>query len=225
MNDQPRQIVGVVADTKQMGLDSAAMPTVFVPIPQLPDRLMAIVRTFTPANFTIRAQGAPGGLANAVKREIAAVDATIAMTQVRSMEEIVGQAVASQRFNMLLVGLFAGLGLLLAGVGIYGVVSYSAAQRTSEIGIRIALGARAGDVIRLILKHGLALASIGVAIGLVASFALTRLMKGLLFGVSAADPLTFAAIALLLIGVALVACWLPARRATKVDPMIALRCE
>jgi putative ABC transport system permease protein len=126
---------------------------------------------------------------------------------------------------MLLVGLFAGLGLLLAAVGIYGVVSYSAEQRTNEIGIRIALGARAGDVIRLILKHGLALASVGVVIGLLVSLALTRLMKTLLFGVGAADPLTFAVIALLLVGVALLACWIPARRATKVDPMIALKCE
>ena len=223
--DPPRQVVGVVADTKQMGLDSAAMPTVFVPIPQLPDQVMAVVRTFTPAHFTIRASAAPAGFMNAVKREIAALDPTIAMTRVRSMEEIMRSAVASQRFNMLLVGLFAGLGLLLAGVGIYGVVSYSAAQRTNEIGIRIALGARAGDVVRLILKHGLALASVGVAIGLLASFALTRLMKGLLFGVSATDPLTFAAIALALVGVALLACWIPARRATKVDPMVALRRE
>jgi predicted permease len=223
--DPPRQVVGVVADTKQMGLDSASMPTVFAPIPQLPDRVMAVVRTFTPANFTIRASVAPHSLRDAVKREIAALDATIAMTRVRSMEEILGRGVASQRFNMLLVGLFAGLGLLLAGVGVYGVVSYSAAQRTNEIGIRIALGARGGDVVRLILKHGLALASAGVAIGLAASLALTRLMKGMLFGVSASDPLTFAVIALLLVAVALLACWIPARRAAKVDPMIALRRE
>ena len=124
---------------------------------------------------------------------------------------------------MLLVGLFAGLGLLLAGVGIYGVVSYSVAQRTNEIGVRIALGARAADVVRLVLKQGLALAAIGVAIGLSASLALTRLMKGLLFGVSATDPLTFVVIALLLIGVALMAALVPARQAAKVNLMVALR--
>jgi predicted permease len=195
-NTPTHQVVGVVADVKQQGLDSASPPMVFVPIPQMPDRAMAIVRTFTPAHFTIRATVAPDGLVDAVKREIAAVDASMAVSQVYSMEEIMGRSIASQRFNMLLVGLFAGLGLLLAGVGVYGVVSYSVAQRTNEIGIRIALGARADDVVRLVLKQGLALAAIGVAIGLSASFALTRLMKGLLFGVSATDPSTFAVIAL-----------------------------
>jgi predicted permease len=225
--DATPQVVGVVADVKQEGLDKASPPMVFVPIPQMSDRLMAAVRTFTPSYFTVRAAGSPrnlpAGFMDTVKREIAAVDATVAISQVHSMEEIMRRSIASQRFNMLLVGLFAGLGLLLAGVGIYGVVSYSVAQRTNEIGIRIALGARAADVVRLILKHGLALAAIGVAIGLSASFALTRLMKGLLFGVSATDPLTFAAIALLLIGVALMACWIPARRAARVDPLVALR--
>ena len=228
-NTPAHQVVGVAADVKQQGLDRASPPMVFVPIPQMPDRAMAIVRTFTPAYFTIRAtdarHGFPPGFMDAVKRELAAVDATLALSQVYSMEELMGRSTASQRFNMLLVGLFAGLGLLLAGVGIYGVVSYSVTQRTNEIGIRIALGARAVDVVRLVLEHGLALAAIGVAIGLSASFALTRLMKSLLFDVSATDPLTFTVIALSLVGVALMACWIPARRAAKVDPMIALRRE
>jgi putative ABC transport system permease protein len=228
-NIPAHQVVGVVADVKQQGLDSPSPPMIFVPIPQMPDRAMAIVRTFTPAYFTVRATGAPRDLPSsfmdAVKRELAAVDATLAMSQVYSMEEIMGRSIASQRFNMLLVGLFAGLGLLLAGVGIYGVVSYSVAQRTDEIGLRIALGARAADVVRLVLKQGIALAAIGVTIGLSASFALTRLMKTWLFGVSATDPLTFAVIAMLLIGVALMACFIPARRAAKVDPMVALRRE
>lgn len=223
--DAAHQVVGVVADVKQEGLDKVSPPMVFVPIPQLPDRMMAIIRTFSPSYFTIRATVAPHSLREAVKREIAAVDATAPISQIHSMEEIVGRSIASQRFNMLLVGLFAGLGLLLAAVGIYGVISYSIAQRTNEIGVRIALGARAADVVRLVLKQGLALAAVGVAIGLSASFALTRLMKSLIFGVSATDPLTFVVIALLLLVVALLACWIPARRAAKVDPMIALRVE
>jgi putative ABC transport system permease protein len=198
---------------------------VFAPIPQLPDPLMAIIRTFNPAYFTVRTTTAPRGFIAAIKRELASLDATVAMSRVSTMEEVAAQSVAGQRFNMLLVGLFAGLGLLLASVGIYGVVSYSVAQRTHELGIRIALGARSANVIRLILRHGLALALTGVALGAGVSFGLTRLLKGFLFGVSATDPLTFIAVALLLTLVALAACWIPARRATKVDPMIALRYE
>jgi predicted permease len=225
LNDPIRQVVGVVADTKQHGLDRPASPTVFIPIPQVPDKLMAVIRGFTPANFAVRTTVAPLSLRDAVKREIAQMDPTLSLSEFSSMEEITARSVATQRFNMLLLGLFAGLGLLLAGVGIYGVVAYSVAQRTNEIGLRIALGAQAGDVVRLILKHGLALALAGVALGAAASFGLTRLMKGFLFGVGATDPLTFVAVALSLILVALVACWIPARRATKVDPMIALRYE
>ena len=198
---------------------------IFEPIAQMTDKLMAIARAFTAAHFTIRAAGAPAGLMAAVKREIAALDPTLPLSEIRSMEELTARSVATQRFNMLLLGLFAGIGLLLAAVGIYGVVSYVAELRTNEIGIRIALGARATDVLTLILKHGLALATIGVALGLGASFALTRLMKSLLFGVSATDPLTFVVISIVLAGVALGACFVPARRASRVDPIEALRYE
>jgi putative ABC transport system permease protein len=141
------------------------------------------------------------------------------------MEQLVGASVAPQRFNMSLLGLFAALGLVLAAVGIYGVIAYGVSQRTHEIGLRMALGAQAGDVMKMVVGRGMALAMIGVAVGLVASYALTRLMKTLLFGVSATDPLTFTVIALSLGLIALMACWIPARRAAKVDPMIALRCE
>jgi ABC-type antimicrobial peptide transport system permease subunit len=141
------------------------------------------------------------------------------------MEEVTARSIAPQRFNMLLVGLFAWLGLLLAAVGIYGVISYVVAQRTNEIGLRIALGAQAKDVIMLILRRGLALAFSGVVLGLVAAFILTRLIKNFLYSVSATDPVTFVFISLLLIGVALLACYLPARRAAKTDPMVALRYE
>jgi putative ABC transport system permease protein len=225
LDDPQRQVIGVVSDMKQHGLDRPAPPMVFVPIPQMPDKLMASVRAFTPAYFTVRAAVTPASLSAAVKREIATLDPALALAQVSSMEEITARSVATPRFYMLLLGLFAGLGLLLAVVGIYGVTSYGVAQRTNEIGLRLALGAQAGDVIRLVLKQGLALASGGVALGLLASFALTRLLKTMLFGVSATDPLTFVLIGLLLLAVALLACWMPARRAAKVDPLLALRYE
>jgi putative ABC transport system permease protein len=141
------------------------------------------------------------------------------------MEEVTAVSVAPQRFNVFLFGVFAGLGLLLAAIGLYGVIAYAVEQRTNEIGLRIALGAQARDIVRLILKQGLALTLIGLALGIAVSVALTRLMKSLLFGVGTTDPLTFVVIAMLLTAVALVACWVPARRATRVDPMVALRCE
>jgi predicted permease len=225
LNEPARQVVGVAGDIKQSGLDSAAPPMVFLPVPQMSDKLMAVVRTFTATNFTVRTTVSPFSLASAIKREVATLDATLAITEIRSMEELTARAVAAQRFNMTMIALFAGLGLALASVGIYGVVSYSVAQRTNEIGLRLALGAQGRDVVKLVVKHGLGLALIGVVLGLLASLALTRLMTSLLFGVGATDPLTFGVISLLLTVVALFACYLPARRATKVDPMVALRYE
>jgi putative ABC transport system permease protein len=153
------------------------------------------------------------------------IDPSSPVMGMRSMEQLVGGSVARQRFNMSLLGLFAALGLVLAAVGIYGVMAYGVSQRAHEIGLRLALGARGGDVMKVVVKQGMALAITGVAIGLGASYALTRLMKTLLFGVSPTDLATFVIIALLLIVVALLACYIPARRAAKVDPMVALRCE
>lgn len=225
LNDSSRQVIGVVADNKQHGLDRPAAPTVFVPIPQVPDKLMASVRAFTDANFTVRTTVEPHSLTAAIKRELAAIDPSVPLSNVSSMEELTALSIASQRFNMLLLGLFSGLGLLLAGVGIYGVMAYSVSQRTNEIGIRIALGAQSRDVLRLVIRQGMALALFGMGIGMLAAFGLTRLMSGLLFGIKATDPMTFAAIGLVLGLVALLACWIPARRATKVDPMVALRYE
>jgi predicted permease len=223
-NDPARQIVGVVGDIKQQGLDSPAPPMVYVPIQQMPDKLMAVVRTFTSAHFAVRATAAQG-LTETIKREIASLDATLGLSYIYWMEEITSRSIASQRFYMLLFGLFATLGMMIAAVGIYGVMSYTVQQRTSEIGLRIALGAQTLDVIRLILRQGLALTLLGAALGLAGAFGLTRLMNSFLFGVSATDPLTFAVIASLLVLVALAACYVPARRATKVDPMVALRYE
>jgi predicted permease len=225
VNDPPRQVVGVVGDVKQRGLDQPAPAMVFMPIPQLSNGLLSIFRSFSSSNFTVRATGAPTALSAAIQRQIAALDPTLALSQISSMEEITARSIATQRFNMLLVGLFAALGLALAGVGVYGVISYSVEQRANEIGLRIALGAQMRDVIRLVLKQGLSLTLIGVSFGLAGAYGVTRLINSLLFGVSATDPLTFVTLSGLLIGTALVACYLPARQATKVDPIVALRRE
>ncbi|HZS05588.1 MAG TPA: ABC transporter permease [Blastocatellia bacterium] len=222
---RPIEVVGVVADAKQFGLNTQAPPTVFVPIDQIPDKLLKVARQFVTMKFVIRTSVDPLSLAAAVKKEMLGLDASLPVTAVRSMDQVVERSLAPNRLNMTLLGVFAAIGLLLAAVGIYGVMSYSVAQRTGEIGIRMALGARGADVMKLVLRHGMKLALVGVVTGLGGAFALTRVMEGMLFGVSATDPLTFTVIALLLVAVALLACWLPARRATKVDPLVALRYE
>lgn len=224
-NEAVRQIVGIVADTKQMGLDRPALPTVFVPLAQLSDKLMATARAFNFTHFTVRTTVDPATMQATLKREMAALDPALPLAGFRTMEDRMTRSVASQRFYMLLLGLFALLGLLLAAVGIYGVMSQSVAERTNEIGIRMALGAQRRDVLALVLGQGMKLALLGVVLGLAASFGLTRLMQGFLFGVSATNPLTFVAVTVLLTIVAVLACWLPAQRATKVDPLTALRYE
>ena len=209
-------IVGVVRDTKRQGIDQPVRIESWMPLAQMPSGSMDVV---------LRTTGAPLALSNEVREAVWSLDRDLPIPSIRTMEQILSERVAQRRLNMLLLGLFAMVALILAAVGIYGVINYAVTQRTNEIGIRIALGAQSGDVIGLVLKQGMALALVGVAIGLIATFMLTRLMASLLFGVSATDPITFAAIAGLLIGVALLACWIPARRATKVDPMVALRYE
>jgi putative ABC transport system permease protein len=176
-------------------------------------------------SLVIRTTGEPEGIAAAVRQAVLDVDRNQPISEVKTLERIVYQSVARPRFNLLLLGLFAAVAMLLAAAGIYGVMSYTVAQRTRELGIRLALGAQPSDVLRLVIKQGMTLALGGVGIGLVVALALTHLMKSLLFGISATDPLTFAAIAVLLTMVALLACYLPARRATRVDPLDALRHE
>jgi putative ABC transport system permease protein len=222
---KPRQIVGIVGDTKQSGLGTAAPATVFVPVSQVRNELMLYLRKFRAMKFVARTASDPLKLSAAVKQVMLGLDATLPVADIVSMEQVLARSVAPERFNMSLLGLFAGLGLILAAVGIYGVMSYSVTQRTHEIGIRMALGAKQSDVLKLVIVKGMMLAAIGVVIGLVASYFLTRLMTSLLYGVSATDPVTFVIISLILIGVALGASFVPARRATKVDPMIALRYE
>jgi putative ABC transport system permease protein len=219
------EIVGIVRHAEPNSLDAQG-PTpaqFYLNFNQIPvERLPGYVRRL---NLLTRTEAEPLSLAAAVRAQVAALNKDQAVFNVRTMEQTVAQTVAPRRFSMLLLTVFAVVALALASLGIYGLMSYAVAQRTREIGVRMALGAEVSDVLRLVLGQGMKLALVGVALGLVASLALTRLMKTLLFGVSATDPVTFAVIALLLTGVALLACWLPARRATKVDPLVALRCE
>jgi putative ABC transport system permease protein len=176
-----------------------------------------------PVSFMVRTSVDPLTIAAAVKQEVLAVNRQQPIFNVRSLEQMMTDSISRQRFQMILVGIFAALALILAAIGLYGVISYSVSQRTGEIGIRMALGAQPRDVLKLIVGQGLILTVIGLALGLAGALALTRLMAGLLYGVSATDPLTFAAIALLLTSVALLASYIPARRAMKIDPLIALR--
>jgi putative ABC transport system permease protein len=215
-DNQPCEIIGVVGDSKHMNLDAEVKPMSYWPHPEL---------TYSGMTLALRTQGEPTAIANAARNVISALDPEQPVADVRTMESLIGTSVAGARFNTLLLTIFAIVALLLASLGIYGVMAYSVAQRTHEIGVRMALGAGGTDVLRLVVRKGMTLALSGVAIGVAASFALTRLMQTLLFNVSATDPLTFAGIPLLLAFVALLACLIPARRAAKVDPMVALRYE
>ena len=212
-----REIVGAVKDVKHnQSLSRDYEPEYYMPHAQIPLGSMSLV---------LRATNDPRSLAGAVQREVHALDKDIPVYRIKTLDQYLGVAVAKPKFNALLLALFAGLALLLTAIGLYGVMAYSVIQRTQEIGIRIALGAQAGNVLQMVLRQGLKLTALGLALGLAAAYALTRYMQSLLFGVKPTDLVTFVAIALLLIVVAVAACWIPARRATKVDPMVALRRE
>jgi putative ABC transport system permease protein len=212
----PTEIVGVVGDVRYESLVDEPEPTVYFPIPELTYPFMTLV---------IKTAGDPASIVPAVKRELKELDPDQPMSDVRTMNAVMGATVSRARFNTLLLALFAGLATVLAAVGIFGVMNYSLTMRTREIGLRMALGAEPRKVVLLMLRQGLGLTLIGTAVGLAAALALTRLMSSLLFGVRASDPVTFAAIVLLLMIVSLVACYLPARRAARIDPLIALRAE
>jgi len=221
----PRTIIGVVSDTRHHGLDQDVRLEVYVPYTQ-PAAYWN--RNLVLAARVADGQNNPAGLSSqiaAIRNQVRAVEPNEPVNEIGPLEQRLSnsRAVAGRRFQMFLFGVFAAVALVIATVGIYGVISYAVSQRAPEIGIRMALGAQAGDVLRMVIWRGMRLALIGVALGLAAALALTRVMKTLLFNVSATDPSTFGLIALLLLGVALTACYLPARRATKVDPLIALR--
>jgi putative ABC transport system permease protein len=213
------EIVGVVADVRQMGLDEPVKAEMYFPYQQINDTWNM------PRDLAIRTNGNPSSLVDPVRQIIREVDPDQPVSNVATMAEVLGTEAAQRRMGMIMLVGFALLALLLASLGIYGVLAYFVTQHTNEIGVRQALGATPRDILFLVLKKGMGLTLIGVAIGLASAFALTRLMSSLLFGVKASDPLTFVAVPLLLAFVALLACYIPARRATKVDPLVALRYE
>ncbi|MFN2623926.1 MAG: ABC transporter permease [Chthoniobacterales bacterium] len=215
--DKIREIVGVVGNVKHLSLRNDDSPEMYLPRTQIPFGIMSIVIRTSVSN--------PNAITNSVRKELAALDSTIPLTSVRVFEEYISRSLARPRFNTLLLSIFAGTALILTAIGIYGVLAYSVAQRTSEIGIRIALGAGKSSIFRLIVGQAMTLVGISLVLGLAGAFAATRLLNSLLFGVGASDPGTFAGIVLLVSAVAFIAAWLPARRATRVDPIIALRAE
>jgi putative ABC transport system permease protein len=211
-----REIVGIVGDVKQDGLDQDTTLQTYEPFTQ---------QTYSSMTLVVRTASDPTNQTAAIRNQVLSIDKEQPIARISTLEQRVSASVAQQKFSMLLLGVFAAVALVLAVVGIYGVLSYAAAQRTHEIGIRMALGARAGDVLKMVIGQGMRLVLSGVALGLGAALGLTQLMKRLLFGVEAVDPMTYSFIAVLLTLVALFACWIPARRAAKVDPIVALRID
>jgi putative ABC transport system permease protein len=212
-------IIGVAGDVKHSGLNQPMDPAVYAPFSQNDEawrRWMTLV---------IKSRLPLAGVVNEVKKQVWSLDSQIPISDVQSMEDLMVVSVAQQRFNMLLLGIFAGLALILAGVGIYGMIAYRVNQRTHEIGVYVALGAQQQDVLRLVMKDGMKLVVLGIVLGLAGAIALTRLMVSLLFEVNPTDTATLIVVAFLLGAVALTACYIPARRALSIHPMTALRCE
>jgi putative ABC transport system permease protein len=215
---RPWNIVGVVGDENVTSLDSAVSPVIYFPYSQDPEPALSIV---------IRTRQEPLSLAAAVRNEILTLDRTLPVSEVTSMNALIAQAPSTfmRKYPAMLIGVFAALAMVLAAIGLYGVISYSVAQRTQELGVRIALGAQRLDIFRLVLGQGMLFTALGVAIGLVGAFVLTKFLRTLLFQVSPYDPLVIGGVVLVMFIVSLIACYLPARRATRVDPLVALRYE
>jgi len=224
--DEPaREIVGIVGDVRENGLADADQGVMYVPDGQVSNGLTQLANKVLPLSWIVRTSMEPKALTAAIEHEFLAFDGQLPVSKVRTMEQVIAESTARQDFNMLLLTIFAATALLLAAIGIYGLMSYSVEQRTQEIGIRIALGAGSQDMLRLVIVQGLRLAGIGMAIGLAAAFGLTRLLSSLLFGVKTTDPIAFGAVVVTLATVAGIATYIPARRATRIDPVIALRYE
>jgi putative ABC transport system permease protein len=211
-----REIVGVAADVKHVALDGEVKPELYLPYEQYPQQSMSIV---------LRSRTTSEALAAVVRREVAAIDREQPIRTIRMGEELLAKSVAPPRLYSSLLAIFSAVALVLAGIGVYGVMSFGVGQRTQEMGLRMALGARPGALLAMVVKQGMTLALAGVVAGLAGAYALTRLLGKLLYGIAPSDPATFAGAALLLLAVAAAACYLPARRAAKADPMAALRCD
>ena len=222
--DPPRLIVGIVGNVRESGLANEDS-VMYIPQSQVPEGLTALANNVIPLSWVIRTATEPMSMRGAVERELHSVDGLVPVSRERSMEQVISEAVSRQNFNMVLLSIFAGVALVLAAIGIYGLMSYSVHQRTQEIGIRMALGARRGNMLNLVLTQGMKLAGIGVVLGLLLAYGTTRVLGSLLFGVKASDPPTFGGVAGILAIVALLAAYFPARRATAIDPAIALRYE
>jgi putative ABC transport system permease protein len=210
----PREIVGVVGDVRDVALSKNPGPVMYVPFSQAP---------LYGGEVVVRSSLSVSSVAAAVREVVRSIDKNLPVTDVESFTDAVGQSISRERFRTFLLGSFSAIALLLAAVGIFGIISYSASQRSHEIGIRMAVGAQRRDILRLILGQGAKLALLGLGSGVVFALLLTRLMESLLYNVSATDPLTFAGVAIILLGVAVTACYIPARRAMRVDPIVALR--
>jgi len=220
----PRQIIGIVGDIHDGGLNREPGPIMYVPNAQVPDALNALNVRLTPLAWVVRTQGNPYLLSAPIQEQLREASG-LPVSDIRTMDEVIQRSTSRQRFNMLLMAVFGGAALFLAAIGIYGLMGYSVEQRTQEIGIRLALGARTGEVRKMVVFQGMRLALAGVAIGLGAAYGLTRLIATFLFGVKERDPMVFAVVAVALAAVSLIAVWLPARRATRIDPVVALRYE
>ncbi len=221
----PRRIVGIVGDVRDGGLNQDPQPTMYVPFAQVPDGVTALTAKVTALGWVVRTRGEPHGLSVAIQKALREASGGLPVARIKSMDEIVVKSTARSDFNMLLLTVFGCAALLLAAIGVYGLMAYSVEQRTQEIGIRLALGAAVGQVRNMVIAQGMTLALAGVVIGLIAALALSKLIESLLFGVTARDPMVFVAVPVVLAVVALIAVWLPALRATRIDPIDALRCE
>jgi putative ABC transport system permease protein len=221
----PRQIVGIVGSVTESGLSNGMVPAMYIPEGQVTDGLTKLANSLLPMCWVIRTKSDPLSAASSIRHEFEVLDGQLTPSKILTMETVIKDSTTRENFNMLMLTVFAAVALLLAAVGIYGLMSYAVEQRTQEIGIRMALGAGRGAMMKMILGQGMRLVVAGVVIGLAAAFGLTRLLAGLLFGVKAGDPLTFAAVAIILTAVALLAAFVPAQRATRIDPILALRQE